>query len=49
MWNIDCRSSLRQDPEEVDIDTLEDRLRNGILERDGVHVLSSLTGGWTRT
>ena len=34
---------------EVDIDTLEDRLRDEVVAVNGVQILPSLIGAWTRT
>jgi len=36
-------------PAEVDIDTLEERLREEIVSRNGVQVLPLVIGAWART
>ena len=37
------------DPEKVDIDTLAERLRSEVVERNGVHMLPLMVGAWART
>jgi hypothetical protein len=36
-------------PEEVDIDTLEERLRAEVTEQDGIQLLPAIVGAWART
>jgi hypothetical protein len=35
-------------PEQIDIDTLEERLRAEVVDRDGIQLLPPLVGAWTR-
>jgi SAM-dependent methyltransferase len=35
--------------DEVDLDTLEDRLRAEVVDRDGVQLLPAIVGAWART
>jgi SAM-dependent methyltransferase len=35
-------------PDDIDIDTLEERLRSEVVERDGIQLLPPLIGAWTR-
>jgi SAM-dependent methyltransferase len=35
--------------DEVEIDTLEDRLRTEVVEREGIQILPALIGAWART
>jgi hypothetical protein len=36
-------------PDELGLDTLEDRLRAEVVAQDGVQLLPALVGAWTRT
>jgi hypothetical protein len=36
-------------PDEVGIDTLEDRLRAEVADQDGVQLLPAIVGAWART
>jgi hypothetical protein len=36
-------------PEEVDIDTLEERLRAEVAEQDGIQLLPAIVGAWAHT
>ena len=36
-------------PEEVDVDTLEERLRAEVAGQDGVQLLPAIVGAWART
>jgi SAM-dependent methyltransferase len=35
-------------PDEVDIDTLEDRLRSEVVRHDGIQILAAVVGAWAR-
>jgi hypothetical protein len=35
--------------EEVDVDTLEDRLRDEVVGQDGVQLLPAVVGAWSRS
>ncbi|HET9253223.1 MAG TPA: methyltransferase domain-containing protein [Candidatus Eisenbacteria bacterium] len=37
------------DPKQVDVDTLADRLRSEVVERNGIHMLPLMIGAWART
>ncbi len=36
-------------PEEVDVDTLEQRLRAEVVGQDGIQLLPAIVGAWART
>ena len=36
-------------PDEVGLDTLEDRLRAEVVSQDGIQLLPAVVGGWART
>jgi hypothetical protein len=36
-------------PEDVDIDTLEARLRAEVIDQDGIQLLPAIVGAWSRT
>ena len=36
-------------PDEVGLDTLEERLRAEVVAQDGVQLLPAIVGGWART
>ena len=36
-------------PDEVDIDTLEERLRAEVVGQDGIQLLPAIVGAWART
>ena len=36
-------------PDEVDMDTLEERLRAEVAGQDGIQLLPAIVGAWTRT
>jgi len=36
-------------PDEVGLDTLEDRLRAKVVSQDGIQLLPAVVGGWART